>query len=183
MGGPSVALTPTRNAADDLRPRQPLQARRVPAAVRLPEPDDRRAALLDQRSAAAPVLHEQRFHAAARRAAGAERVRRRAGRRARGSRRRIALSSGAQPTAAEVTAGVEFLRAEPMQAVRGATAEAAKTADSDGRRPRAARGRAPGADRPSTRTSRRAGPMRGDGMMAGVVPGAGAERRRRRCCR
>ena len=71
MGGPSVPLTPLADRRTVYGKRQPLQARRVPAAVRLPEPEpDRRAALRDQRAAAAAVLHEQRLHAAARRAAG-----------------------------------------------------------------------------------------------------------------
>ena len=62
-----------RHPADGLRKGQPLQARSVPAAVRLPGADDLgRAALLDQRAAAAAVLHEQRLHAAAGRAARAE---------------------------------------------------------------------------------------------------------------
>ncbi len=57
-------------STDGLRQSQPLQARRVPAALRLPQSEpDRRAALLHHRAAAAPVLHEQRLHAAARRAA------------------------------------------------------------------------------------------------------------------
>ena len=72
MGGPSAPLTPLVRSAHGLRQGQPLQARRVPAAVRLPEPEPlRREALHHQRAAAAAVLHEQRLHAAAGRAAGA----------------------------------------------------------------------------------------------------------------
>ena len=37
MGGPSAPLTPWLQPPDDLRQGEPLQARRVPAAVRLPE--------------------------------------------------------------------------------------------------------------------------------------------------
>ena len=77
-------------APHDLRPRQPLQARRVSAALRFPESEPVRArkAFLDERAAAAPVLHEQRLHAAASRTAGRAAV---AASRAtrRGSRRRI----------------------------------------------------------------------------------------------
>ena len=63
------AADAARQSPDPLRPRQPLQDGRVPAALRLPEPQPvGRAALLDQRAAAAPVLHEQRLHPAACRA-------------------------------------------------------------------------------------------------------------------
>ena len=38
LGGPSVPLTPLGEPPDHLRPRQPLQAGRVPAALRLSQP-------------------------------------------------------------------------------------------------------------------------------------------------
>ncbi len=77
MGGPSTPLTPLVRPPHGLRQGQPLQARRLPAAVRLPEPEPLgREALHDQRAAAAAVLHEQRLHAAAGRAARAARGRR-----------------------------------------------------------------------------------------------------------
>ena len=63
------AADAARRSPDHLRPRQPLQDGRVPAALRLPEPEPvGRAALLHQRAAAASVLHEQRLHPAACRA-------------------------------------------------------------------------------------------------------------------
>ncbi len=66
VGAAHAAVSPPHH----LRARQPLQARRVPAALRLSEPEpERRKALHDQCPAAAAVLHEQRLHAAARRAA------------------------------------------------------------------------------------------------------------------
>ncbi len=65
------AADAARRPPHDLRQGEPLQARRVPAVVRLPEPEpDGRTALHHHRAAAAPVLHEQRLHAAARRTAG-----------------------------------------------------------------------------------------------------------------
>ncbi len=56
---------------DRLRKSQPLQARRLPAVVRFSKPESLRGETLHhQRAAAAIVLHEQRFHAAAGGAAG-----------------------------------------------------------------------------------------------------------------
>jgi hypothetical protein len=66
IGGPSEPLTPELQAPHRLRQGQPLQARRVPATLRLPESEHQRRKALHHHSAvAAPVPDEQRLHATA----------------------------------------------------------------------------------------------------------------------
>ena len=98
-----------------LRQGQPLQARRLPAVVRFPEPEPvRRAPLHDHRPAAAAVLHEQRFHAAA------GRVDRAAGSRRAGQHRAhsegVSIDLRTRAERPEIKAGLTFLTTEPMKA-------------------------------------------------------------------
>ncbi len=112
------AAHPPQRAADDLRPRQPLQARRVPAALRLSEPEpDRRTALCHQRSAAAAVLHEQRLHAAARRAP--RRARRRRARRSRPDRQGLSHRLRPRSGGGRAQGRSRFPAGRSIQATRG----------------------------------------------------------------
>ena len=153
------AADAARRPAHGLRQGQPLQARRVPAALRLPEPEPvRRAALLDQRAAAAAVLHEQRLHAAAGRAAGRA-GRRRARRRARGSTKayRLRLRPRADGRRGDGRPR-RSCKPKPLQAAtRSASARRRRSRrdkDAEARTPRRRRAgeatpRADGADRPT----------------------------------
>ena len=169
--GPVRAADAARHASYRLRPRQPLQARRVPAAVRLPEPEpDRRAALLDHRAAAAPVLHEQRFHAAARRAAGRAGGRR--ARRCRADRRRCTgCCSAARRRRTRSRLGAPSCRPRRLKQYedRARAAKEAEKKNGDGESDRR-----PSQRRPTRRTPSAARTLNrmADGMMAGVTPGA-----------
>jgi hypothetical protein len=64
-----VRVDAAGRSPDGVRQNQPLQARRLSAALRFSEPESvGREAVHDERAAAASVLHEQRLHAAAGRA-------------------------------------------------------------------------------------------------------------------
>ena len=118
-----------------LRQGEPLPARSVPAAVRLPGADHlRRAALHHQRAAAAAVPHEQRLHAAAGGAARADASRPSRTRRAQ-IRRRIARSSAATPSASELAAGLEYLADEPLRAYEERKAEGREEAEQTSKKP------------------------------------------------
>jgi hypothetical protein len=159
---------------DDLRQGQPLQTRPVPAAVRLPGGDDLgRAAVHDERAPAAAVLHEQRFHAAAGRAAGEAGGGERAGHARPDSE---GLSPHIRPAAhrSRTGRGRRISGAGADACVRGAQGRGGEDAASDchGQSRRGGRGSKGGPSADEDESPRR---TMGDGMMGGVVPGAGAK--------
>ena len=155
-------------AAHRLRQGQPLQARRLPAAVRLSEPQSLgRTAIHDDRAAAAPVLHEQRLHAAAGRA---DRAARGTGaRHHRANPEGLSASIfGRAASEAEVKAGLAFLTTEPLKAY-----EEEKSRDKDGKGAKDAKAKDTKKDAGADPNDSADGDEKsGEGMMAGVIPGA-----------
>ena len=130
---------------------------------------------------AAPVLHEQRLHPAARRAARRERGRR-AGR-CRADREGVSQAVRARADGGRGEGRARVPAGRGPEAARGpgkAAKEAEKKTGDGESQGRASGARKKDAERGEGRRSRTA-----DGMMAGVTPGAKTARttRRRRCCR
>jgi hypothetical protein len=89
-------------------------------------------------------------------------------------RKAYRLIFGRQPTEAELAAGVEYLAQEPMRAYEERKAEAAKTPPATAMA-KGAEGDEGGKGGPSVDEDESPRRTMGDGMMGGVVPGAGAK--------
>jgi mono/diheme cytochrome c family protein len=87
-------------------------------------------------------------------------------------RKAYRLIYGRDPVEAEITAGAAYIAQEPMRAYEERKADAARKPDATAKKPKAAEG-----DDPDDEHDPEGGPrpMTGDGMMSGVVPGAGGK--------
>ncbi|HEX2344134.1 MAG TPA: DUF1553 domain-containing protein, partial [Vicinamibacterales bacterium] len=87
-------------------------------------------------------------------------------------RKAYRLIYGREPAEAEMTAGAAYIAQEPMRAYEERKADAARKPDAAEKKPKAAED-----DNPDDENDPEGGPrpMTGDGMMSGVVPGAGGK--------
>src|SRR5262249_30645753 len=91
-------------------------------------------------------------------------------------RKAYRLIFGREPSEAEMTAGASYLAQEPLRAYEERKAEAAKTpAGVTGNGAKGAEGAEGGKGGPSADEDESPRRMTGDGMMGGVVPGAGTK--------